>query len=152
MCPFEIKDMAIKVVGVGSVGTFCGIVLPTIWYTCAHGRRTLRHWRSAGVVRPDPGRGRRACVPSPMGGARVRIPAQVHSRCSASPRRRSGGRTERLPREQYLAGYYQRWLGALERLVIDHGVLAPGELDAHLAGEQPTARGEARARARFAER
>ena len=51
---------------------------------------------------------------------------------------------ERLPREQYLAGYYQRWLGALELLVVEHGVLAPGELDAHLAGVKPTARGEAR--------
>jgi nitrile hydratase beta subunit len=51
---------------------------------------------------------------------------------------------ERLPREQYVAGYYQRWLATLERLVIDKSVLAPGELDAHLAGEQPTALGEAR--------
>ena len=30
------------------------------------------------MVRPDPGRGRRACVPSPMGGARVRVLAHVH--------------------------------------------------------------------------
>ena len=52
--------------------------------------------------------------------------------------------TERLPREQYLPGYYQRWLATLEQLVIDKGVLAPGELDAHLAGEQPTARGHER--------
>ena len=52
--------------------------------------------------------------------------------------------TERLPREQYLAGYYQRWIATLERLAIDKGALAPGELDAHLAGEQPTARGHAR--------
>ena len=51
---------------------------------------------------------------------------------------------ERLPQAQYLAGYYQRWLAALERLVVDQGVLAPGELDAHLAGEQPTVRGHAR--------
>jgi nitrile hydratase beta subunit len=52
---------------------------------------------------------------------------------------------ERLPRAQYLAGYYyQRWLATLERLVVDQGVLAPGELDAHLAGEQPAVRGHAR--------
>ena len=58
---------------------------------------------------------------------------------------------ERLPRAQYLAGYYQRWLATLEQFVIDKGVLAPGELDAHLAGEQPTVRGHARP-GRFAER
>ena len=52
--------------------------------------------------------------------------------------------TERLPRAQYLAGYYQRWLATLERLVVDQGVLAPGELDAHLAGKQPKVRGDAR--------
>ena len=51
---------------------------------------------------------------------------------------------ERLPQAQYLAGYYQRWLAALERLVVDKGALAPGELDAHLAGEHPTVRGHAR--------
>ena len=51
---------------------------------------------------------------------------------------------ERLPSAQYLAGYYQRWLAALERLVVDKGALAPGELDAHLAGENPTVRGHAR--------
>ena len=49
---------------------------------------------------------------------------------------------ERVPKAQYLAGYYQIWLGALEQLLIDHGVLAPGELDARLAGEQPTVRGQ----------
>ena len=51
---------------------------------------------------------------------------------------------ERVPRAQYLAGYYQLWLAALERLVVDKGALAPGELDARLAGEQPTVRGHAR--------
>jgi nitrile hydratase beta subunit len=51
---------------------------------------------------------------------------------------------ERLPREQYLAGYYERWVATAERVVVDKGVLAPGELDAHLAGEQPTVRGHAR--------
>ncbi|MGA9526264.1 MAG: hypothetical protein WBV82_32690, partial [Myxococcaceae bacterium] len=50
---------------------------------------------------------------------------------------------ERLPEARYLAGYYQRWLAALERLLVDNGVLAPGELDAHLAGEHPTVRGHA---------
>ena len=51
---------------------------------------------------------------------------------------------ERLPEAQYLAGYYQAWLAALERLLVDHCVLAPGELDACLAGEHPTVRGDAR--------
>jgi nitrile hydratase len=50
---------------------------------------------------------------------------------------------ERLPAPQYLAGYYQRWLSALEQMLIDRGVLAPGELDARLAGKQPPARGHA---------
>ena len=58
---------------------------------------------------------------------------------------------ERIPRAQYLAGYYQLWLAALERLVVDQGALAPGELDARLAGEQPTVRGHARP-GRFAPR
>ena len=52
--------------------------------------------------------------------------------------------TERLPRAQYVAGYYQRWLATLEQIALDRGVLAPGELDAHLAGEQPEARGHVR--------
>lgn len=51
---------------------------------------------------------------------------------------------ERLPRAQYLAGYYQRWLAGLERSLVDWGVLAPGELDARLAGAVPQARGRAR--------
>ena len=52
--------------------------------------------------------------------------------------------TERLPRARYVAGYYQRWLATLEQIVLDRGVLAPGELDADLAGEQPAARGHVR--------
>lgn len=48
---------------------------------------------------------------------------------------------ERLPAAQYLAGYYQRWLAGLERSLIDQGVLAPGELDARLAGAAAPARG-----------
>ena len=51
---------------------------------------------------------------------------------------------ERLPRARYLAGYYQAWLAALEQIAIDRGVLAPGELDAHLAGAEPEARGHVR--------
>ena len=50
--------------------------------------------------------------------------------------------TERLPPAQYLAGYYQRWLAALEQLLLDRGVLASGQLDAPLAGEPPTVRGD----------
>ena len=51
---------------------------------------------------------------------------------------------ERLPRARYVAGYYQAWLATLEQMAIDRGVLAPGELDAHLAGEEPKARGHVR--------
>jgi nitrile hydratase beta subunit len=40
---------------------------------------------------------------------------------------------EQLPREEYLAGYYQRWLGGLERLLVEAGYLRQGELDAGLA-------------------
>ena len=52
--------------------------------------------------------------------------------------------TERLPRAEYAPGYYQRWIATLEHMAIDRGVLAPGELDAHLAGEKPTVRGDVR--------
>jgi nitrile hydratase subunit beta len=52
--------------------------------------------------------------------------------------------TERLPRAQYVTSYYRRWLATLEQMAIDKGVLAPGELEAHLAGKQPTARGQVR--------
>lgn len=51
---------------------------------------------------------------------------------------------ERLPAAQYLAGYYQRWLAGIERSLIDQGVLAPGELDARLAGAAAPARGRRR--------
>jgi len=51
---------------------------------------------------------------------------------------------ERLPAAQYLAGYYQRWLAGLERSLVDQSVLAPGELDARLAGRAPPARGRVR--------
>jgi Nitrile hydratase beta subunit len=51
---------------------------------------------------------------------------------------------ELLPKSRYLAGYYERWLAALEQMLVDHGVLAPGELDARLAGEQPAVHGRAR--------
>jgi Nitrile hydratase beta subunit. len=55
-------------------------------------------------------------------------------RCSASPRRGSGGRRSVFPRAQYVAGYYQRWLATLEQIVLDRGVLATGELDADSPG------------------
>src|SRR6185295_18312521 len=42
---------------------------------------------------------------------------------------------ERLDPVTYLtAGYYGRWLGALERLLADAGAIASGELDARIAG------------------
>ena len=52
--------------------------------------------------------------------------------------------TERLPRALYVPGYWQRWIATIEQIAIDRGVLAPGELDAHLAGEEPKARGHVR--------
>ena len=48
---------------------------------------------------------------------------------------------ERLPPAQYLRGYYQRWLATLEQMLLDRGVLAPGEIDAHLSGKPPTVHG-----------
>lgn len=40
---------------------------------------------------------------------------------------------EEMPRERYeAASYYERWLGSTERLLIEKGVLAPGELDREL--------------------
>jgi nitrile hydratase subunit beta len=43
---------------------------------------------------------------------------------------------ERLPPAVYLtAGYYGRWLAAVERLLVERGILAPGELDARARGE-----------------
>ena len=48
---------------------------------------------------------------------------------------------ERLPPAQYLSGYYQRWLATLEQMLLDRGVLAPGEIDAHLSGKPPTVHG-----------
>jgi nitrile hydratase len=47
---------------------------------------------------------------------------------------------ERLPPATYLTvGYYGRWLAALELLATEAGVLAPGAVDARLAGEPATA-------------
>jgi nitrile hydratase subunit beta len=41
---------------------------------------------------------------------------------------------EQLPREAYLAGYYERWLAAFERMLVRGGYLGPDEIDARLAG------------------
>ena len=40
---------------------------------------------------------------------------------------------ERVPREQYLADYYGRWLGSAEILLVDSGLLAPGAVEARAA-------------------
>lgn len=37
---------------------------------------------------------------------------------------------ERVPREQYLADYYGRWLASAEILLVDSGLLAPGAVEA----------------------
>jgi nitrile hydratase len=47
---------------------------------------------------------------------------------------------ERMDPVDYLtAGYYGRWLAAVERLLVERGVLAPGDVDAEIAGVQPPA-------------
>jgi nitrile hydratase beta subunit len=46
---------------------------------------------------------------------------------------------ESLAPATYLtAGYYGRWVAALERLLVDAGVLAPGELEARMRGTTPS--------------
>jgi nitrile hydratase len=43
---------------------------------------------------------------------------------------------ERIPPAEYLAlGYYGRWLRSLETRLVEAGALAPGELEARLAGQ-----------------
>ena len=37
---------------------------------------------------------------------------------------------ERVPEEEYLSGYYHRWLASAEILLLDSGILAPGEVEA----------------------
>jgi nitrile hydratase len=49
---------------------------------------------------------------------------------------------EQLAPDKYFAGYYQRWLAGLESRLLRLGILAPGEIDARVAGRAPTARGE----------
>ncbi len=52
---------------------------------------------------------------------------------------------ERLPaRVQMEQGYYERWLTRLEILLVEDGVLAPGELDAAVAAVEEQATGEHR--------
>jgi nitrile hydratase len=53
---------------------------------------------------------------------------------------------ERVPPPDYLAGYYDRWLGAAENLLLDSGILAEGALDARahrLLGDDVTEPGVA---------
>jgi nitrile hydratase subunit beta len=37
---------------------------------------------------------------------------------------------ERVPEEEYLSGYYRRWLASAEILLLDSGILAPGAVEA----------------------
>jgi nitrile hydratase len=37
---------------------------------------------------------------------------------------------ERVPEQEYLSGYYRRWLASAEILLLDSGILAPGAVDA----------------------
>jgi nitrile hydratase len=41
---------------------------------------------------------------------------------------------ERLPRDVYLSGYYQRWLAGLESQLVRAGYVGPNEVDARVAG------------------
>ena len=43
---------------------------------------------------------------------------------------------ERLPADVYLSSYYRRWLGAFESMLEKAGYLAPGEVDARIAGQR----------------
>jgi nitrile hydratase len=44
---------------------------------------------------------------------------------------------ERMPPAEYLAAsYYERWLAAIERLLVEKGTLAEGELDAAVEGQR----------------
>ena len=57
---------------------------------------------------------------------------------------------ERLPPEVYLSSYYRRWLGAFEDLLVQAGYLAPGEVDARMAGRAAPAEGRQSSQARLA--
>ena len=57
---------------------------------------------------------------------------------------------EQLPREVYLSSYYRRWLGGFEKLLEGAGYLAPGEVDARVAGRSASARRRRVSRARLA--
>ena len=57
---------------------------------------------------------------------------------------------ERLPREVYLSSYYRRWLGGFETLLVQAGYLAPGEVDARVAGRSAPAGRRRMSRARLA--
>lgn len=41
---------------------------------------------------------------------------------------------EQLPRETYMAGYYRRWLGGLERMLVGAGYLGPEEVEGRIEG------------------
>ena len=38
------------------------------------------------------------------------------------------------PKEYEAAGYYERWVYSLERILVEKGVIAPGEIDRKLGG------------------
>ena len=43
-------------------------------------------------------------------------------------------REDTLPADYLARSYYQIWLAALERLIVENGFVTPGEIDAALAG------------------
>jgi nitrile hydratase subunit beta len=57
---------------------------------------------------------------------------------------------ERQPRDVYLSSYYGRWLGGFEKLLVEAGYLAPGEVDARAAGRSAPAAHRRVSRARLA--
>lgn len=57
---------------------------------------------------------------------------------------------ERLPRDVYMSSYYRRWLGGLESKLLEEGYLAPGEIEARLAGDPVAGTGRRMSRTRVA--
>ena len=77
-------------------------------------------------------RGGRRGVPRLGGSGRVRPDARARGAWAGGPstRRRSPARA--CPPAEYLtSSYYEIWLKGLERLLLSHGFLAPGELEPH---------------------
>ena len=82
-------------------------------------------WAAARSSSAGRSRARRAGLPCALGGADVRphevVGATGLSRNFEAFRYAMG----RLPRDVYLAGYYRRWLGGLENVLVDRATSLP---------------------------